>query len=173
MEYRRNEWVLHKPIVNIHSLKERTMAMPCQIQRSSDAFVGRSMLKTKLEDCPVVFVLTHEIVLFQIILRKARNVLVTYIIIWFSIIQGCMHKWVDQFGCHVSQFCLVIVIAMPMLLYRSWNLLKWTRFKYFNLKIYMMHKQFHKLIFFVKAMDFWTQNSWTIHLTAIFLWIMI
>jgi hypothetical protein len=76
----------------------------------------------------------------QMKLRKARNVLVAFIIIWFNIIPGCMHKWVDQFGCHVSQFCLVIAITMLVLLYRSWNLLKWTWFKDFNLKIHMMHK---------------------------------
>jgi len=87
-----------------------------------------------------VLVLTHKIILFQMKLRKARNVFVAFIIIWFNIIPWCMHKWVDQFGCHVSQFCLVIAIVMPMLLYRSWNLLKWTWFKDFNLNIYMMHK---------------------------------
>jgi hypothetical protein len=32
------------------------------------------------------------------------------------------------------------VIIMPMLLYRSRNLLTWTWFKYLNLNIYMMHK---------------------------------
>jgi hypothetical protein len=41
------------------------MAMPHQIQWSGDAFVGNSMLKTKLEECQVVLVLTHEIVLFK------------------------------------------------------------------------------------------------------------
>ncbi len=53
---------------------------------------------------------------------------------------GCMHKWVDQFGCHINQLCLVVAIIMPMLLYRSSNLLKWTWFKYLNLNIYIMHK---------------------------------
>ncbi len=57
------------------------MAMPHQIQWSGDAFVGNSMLKTKLEECQVVLVLTHEIVLFQMKLRKAGNVLVAFIII--------------------------------------------------------------------------------------------
>ncbi len=57
------------------------MAMPHQIQWPGDAFVGNSMLKTKLEECQVVLVLTHEIVLFQMKLRKARNVLVAFIII--------------------------------------------------------------------------------------------
>ncbi len=83
---------------------------------------------------------SHEIVLFPVKLRKARNVFLPFIIIWFNIISGCMHKWVDQFGCHVSQFCLVIAIALPMLLYRSWNLLKWTCFINFNLNMYMMQK---------------------------------
>jgi hypothetical protein len=41
---------------------------------------------------------------------------------------GCMHKWVDQCGCHISQFCLVVVIVMPMLLYKFWNWFKWTWF---------------------------------------------
>jgi hypothetical protein len=50
-----------------------------------------------------------------------------------------MHKWVDQFECYVSQFCLVVTIAMPMF-YRSWNSFKWTWFKDLNLSIYMMHK---------------------------------
>ncbi len=27
-----------------------------------------------------------------------------------------MHGWVDQFGCHANQLCLVVAIAMPMLL---------------------------------------------------------
>jgi hypothetical protein len=56
---------------------------------------------------------------------------------WF---EGSMHGWVDQFGCHASQFCLVVTIAMPMSLYRFLNWLKWTWFKYLNLNIYMMHK---------------------------------
>jgi hypothetical protein len=99
-----------------------------------------------------VLILVHEIVLFQMKLRKARNILVAFIIIWFNIIPRCMHKWVDQFRCHVSQFCLVIAIVMPMLFYRSQYLLKWTWFMDFSLNIYMMHK----------TMDFWTQNSWTI-----------
>jgi hypothetical protein len=30
----------------------------------------------------------------------------------------CMHKWVDQFGCHASQFYLVVAITMPMLFNR-------------------------------------------------------
>jgi len=51
-----------------------------------------------------------------------------------------MHGWVDQFGCHANQFCLLVAIVMPMLLYRFLNLLKWTWFKYLNLNIYMMHK---------------------------------
>jgi hypothetical protein len=51
-----------------------------------------------------------------------------------------MQKWVDQFGCHIRQLCLVVAIAMPMLFYKSWNLLKWTWFKDLNLNIYMMHK---------------------------------
>jgi hypothetical protein len=87
-----------------------------------------------------VLILSHKIFWSQMRLRKARNVLVAFIGIWFNIILECMHKWADQFGNHVSQFCLVIAIAMPMLLYRSWNLLKWTWFKDFNLNIYMIHK---------------------------------
>jgi hypothetical protein len=59
---------------------------------------------------------------------------------WRCIKNGCMHKWVDQFGCHISQFYLVVAIAMPMLFYSSWNLLKWTWFKDLNLDIYIMHK---------------------------------
>jgi hypothetical protein len=51
-----------------------------------------------------------------------------------------MQKWVDQFECHVSQLRLAVAIAMLMLFYRSWNLLKWTWFKDLNLNIYMMHK---------------------------------
>jgi hypothetical protein len=31
---------------------------------------------------------------------------------------GSMHGWVDQFGCHASQLCLVVVIAMPMSPYK-------------------------------------------------------
>jgi hypothetical protein len=53
---------------------------------------------------------------------------------------GCMHKWMDQFGCRVSQLCLMVAIVMPMLLYRTWNLFKWTWFKDLNLIIYLMHK---------------------------------
>jgi hypothetical protein len=52
---------------------------------------------------------------------------------------GYIHKWVDQFGCHISYFYLVVVIVMPMLFYKFWNVLKWTWFKDFNLNIYMMH----------------------------------
>ncbi len=58
----------------------------------------------------------------------------------FNYTYRCMHKWVDQFGYHVSQLCLVVAIVMPMLFYKSWNLLKWTWFKYLNLNINMMHK---------------------------------
>jgi len=60
-----------------------------------------------------------------------------------------MHGWVDQFGCHTSQFCLVVAIAMPRSLYRFLNLLKWTWFKDPNLNIYMMHKiilQYKKIV---------------------------
>ncbi len=53
---------------------------------------------------------------------------------------GLMHGWVDQFGCHTSQFCLVVAIAMPKSLYKFLNLLKWIWFKDPNLNIYMMHK---------------------------------
>jgi hypothetical protein len=43
-------------------------------------------------------------------------------------------------GCHSSQFCLVVVIAMPVLYYRFLILLKWIWFEDLNLNIYMMHK---------------------------------
>jgi hypothetical protein len=50
---------------------------------------------------------------------------------WMLHAKECMHKWVDQLGCHKSQFYLVATIAMPMLLYRCWKLLKWTWLKIF------------------------------------------
>jgi hypothetical protein len=55
-------------------------------------------------------------------------------------ISRCMHKWMDQFGCHVSQFYLVVAIVISMLFNRSCNLLKWTWFLNINLNIYIMHK---------------------------------
>jgi hypothetical protein len=51
-----------------------------------------------------------------------------------------MHGWVDQFGCHANQLFLAVAIAMPMSLYRFFNLLKLIRFEDLNLKIYVMHK---------------------------------
>jgi hypothetical protein len=85
---------------------------------------------------------------------------------------GCMHKWVDKFGCYVSQFCLVVTIAMPMF-YRSWNLLKWTWFKILTWVFTWCTKSFYKFLKVVKDMDFWIQNSWTISLIAIFVCTMI
>jgi hypothetical protein len=37
--------------------------------------------------------------------------------------EGVHAQWVDQFECHVSQICHMVAIAMPMLFYRSRNLL--------------------------------------------------
>jgi hypothetical protein len=87
------------------------------------------------------------------------QILVVITLISFNIAK-CMHKWVDPFGCHVNQFCLAVVIVMLMLFYKFWNLLNWIWFNDHNLNIYMMHK-------IIKAMDFWTQNSWIIPLTII------
>jgi hypothetical protein len=79
-----------------------------------------------------------------------------------------MNKWVDQFGCHTSQFCLVVGIAMPMLIYRSWNLLKWIFFKKLTWISTWCTKSFYTFKKIVKVMDFWTQNSWNVPLTTIF-----
>lgn len=51
-----------------------------------------------------------------------------------------MHKWMDQFGFHVNQFCLVVAIVMPMWFYSFLILLKLTWFEDLNLNIYMMQK---------------------------------
>jgi hypothetical protein len=53
-----------------------------------------------------------------------------------------MHGWVDQFGCHATQFCLVVAIIMPVSLYRFKNLLKWTWFKDLNFE-YLHDAQNH------------------------------
>jgi hypothetical protein len=56
-----------------------------------------------------------------------------YYIILFRLYFNIIYKG------HANTFCIGVASAMPMLLYRFLNLLKWIWFRYLNLNIYMIH----------------------------------
>jgi hypothetical protein len=55
----------------------------------------------------------NEVAMAQVLKQSVDNDLKKKM----HVFKGLMHGWVDQFGCHANQFCLVVTIAMPISLY--------------------------------------------------------